>query len=227
MQAIVLAAGKGRRLRSCFPQLPKALIPVGGKPLVTHTLDKIIKAGLNEIYLVINPGEESLFKKFLKGYPLKYLYQESALGPANALSCGESYLKKDFLLSYCDLITNFDYSRLIQAHRKFRPQATLVLKREQSRENEVEVRSGRVVRIVEKPVLSFSHYTAIGVLSLSPEIFNCLEPSSESEDSNLPQAIQRMISEGKEVRFILTKAYRVNLNTKFELLRIAQEAKGK
>ncbi len=219
MQAVVLAAGEGKRLRKYFPGFVKPLIPVKGRPLVTYTLNKIITAGIGEIYLVIKPEYEQVFRKILKNYPLKYLYQKKSEGTARAVLSSERVVKGDFLLSYCDLITNFNYRRLIEFHNKFKPLATLVVKKDDRRDNEVIVKGHRVIKIVEKPKKSFSEYTAIGVMCLSPKIFKYLKKVNPGVDRecHLPVAINMAIREKESIYALKTFAFRVNLNTKEDI----------
>jgi len=71
LQAVVLAAGEGKRLRKYFPRFIKPLVPVNGRPLVTYTLNKIITAGIGEIYVVIRPEYERPFIQILKDYTVR------------------------------------------------------------------------------------------------------------------------------------------------------------
>jgi len=219
LQAVVLAAGEGKRLRKYFPRFIKPLVPVNGRPLVTYTLNKIITAGIGEIYVVIRPEYERPFIQILKDYPVKYLYQRKPEGTAKAVLSGERVIKRDFLLSYCDLITNFNYRRLIEFHNKFKPLATLVVKKDHKRDNEVIVKGHRVIKIVEKPKKSFSEYTAIGVMCLSPKIFKYLKKVNLGIDReyHLPSAINMAIREKEAVYALRTSAFRINLNTKKDI----------
>jgi len=226
LQAVVLAAGEGKRLRKYFPRFIKPLVPINGRPLVTYTLDKIITAGIGEVYLVIKPEYERVFRQILKNYPVKYLYQKKAEGTARAVLSGERVIKRDFLLSYCDLITNFNYRRLLEFHDKFKPLATLVVKKDDRRDNEVVVKGYRVIKIVEKPKKSFSEYTAIGVMCLSPKIFKYLKKVNPGIDReyHLPVAINMAIREKEAVYALKTSAFRINLNTKEDIDNITDSA---
>lgn len=215
MQAVILAAGEGKRLKKYFPALPKPLIPVKNRPLISYTLDKIITSGLKEIYVVINPEHREKFKQILGNYTLNYIYQKKVEGTAKALLSVRKVIKGDFLLSYCDLITSFNYKRLIKFHKKYKPFATLVIKKDDRRDNEVLIENGKVIKIVEKPQISFSKFTAIGIMCLSEKIFKYLQQVKRGRtgEYNLTDALNISIHNKEIVRYILTRARRVNFNT--------------
>lgn len=220
MQAIILAAGEGKRLRSYYPDLPKPLVPLRGRPLVSYTLDKILKAGIKQIYLIIRPQDKEKFEQALRYYSgIKYLYQREPEGTAKALLVAEKVIKGDFLLSYCDLITNFNYRRLIDCHEKFRPFGTLVIKKDTRRDNEVLIKGGKVIKLIEKPKGHFSDYTAIGLMVLSPRIFKYLKRLEKgvNQEYHIPDALGKAIGLGEEIRYVLTKAFRLNVNCKADL----------
>jgi glucose-1-phosphate thymidylyltransferase len=211
---VILAAGEGKRLKKYFPDLPKPLISVKNRPLISYTLDKIITSGLKEIYVVINSEHEQKFKQILKNYTLKYIYQKKAEGTAKALLSVHKVITGDFLLSYCDLITSFNYKRLIKFHKKYRPFATLVVKKDARRDNEILIENDKVIKIVEKPQISFSEFTAIGIMCLSKKIFKYLRQVKRGRtgEYNLTDALNISIHNREVVRAIPTRARRVNFN---------------
>lgn len=89
--AIVLAAGKGTRLNSDFP---KVLYPIGGKPMIEYTLEKLSQLNLGEIILVV--GHKADEVKTCVGPKCKYAIQHEPLGTADAVSSGLSQLDEGF-----------------------------------------------------------------------------------------------------------------------------------
>ncbi len=87
MQAIILAAGEGKRLRPLTLDKPKPLIEINGKSLLEHNMDKLIGL-VNEIILVIGYKGEKVKEKFgnnYRGIKIKYIKQKKLLGTGKAL----------------------------------------------------------------------------------------------------------------------------------------------
>lgn len=89
MQAIVLAAGEGERMRPLTVSYPKAMLPVGGKPLLEHLLGRAKEAGVERFVIVVGHQKEKLMDHFGDGSGLgikiEYVVQEERLGTGHAL----------------------------------------------------------------------------------------------------------------------------------------------
>ncbi|MBD3232549.1 MAG: NTP transferase domain-containing protein [candidate division Zixibacteria bacterium] len=86
--AIILAAGKGKRMKS---DLPKVLHKLNGKPIVDYVIDNVRSAGYNKVILVIGHGRE-LVKKELSDRDLEFAIQAEQLGTGHAVKCAEPFL---------------------------------------------------------------------------------------------------------------------------------------
>ena len=115
-QAVILAAGKGKRMReNCTDptilSTPKHLLKIGGMPIIEHKVKALVERGV-KVCIVVNPKEEALFKKALRRYPVTYCYQTEQLGTAHALYCAKDFVKEDrFLVLMGDDFTH-DIKRL-------------------------------------------------------------------------------------------------------------------
>lgn len=102
-QIVILAAGKGTRMNS---DLPKALVPVNGKPMIFYILETIFASGLDkEPIVVVSPDNEEIIKLALKDYPLRYAIQKEQLGSGHALKSAKDLIKpetKKIFVVYCD-----------------------------------------------------------------------------------------------------------------------------
>lgn len=115
-QAVILAAGKGKRMRdnSTDPTIlstPKPLLKVGGVPIIERKIKELVERNV-DVCVVINPEDEGIFRKTLRKYNVKYCYQAQPLGTAHALFCARSFVKDDtFLVLMGDDFTH-DIKRL-------------------------------------------------------------------------------------------------------------------
>ncbi|KAA9396492.1 glucosamine-1-phosphate N-acetyltransferase [Haloarcula sp. CBA1130] len=106
MQAVILAAGEGRRLGPLTEGRPKPMVPVGNQPILESVLEAAIEAGANEIVLVVGHARERIQSHFGDGdkwgVPIRYVTQEHRIGAAHALSLVESAVEGPFLVLHGD-----------------------------------------------------------------------------------------------------------------------------
>lgn len=87
-KAIVLAGGRGERLRPIVPDLPKPMAPVRGRPFLEYLLDRLVEAGLGEIILSVGYRAETIQRHFGNSYrqvPLRYSIETKSLGTGGAI----------------------------------------------------------------------------------------------------------------------------------------------
>ena len=117
MQAIVLAAGEGSRMKPLTSRLPKVMLPVAGRPLLEHIIARALKAGARNIILVIGYGADSIRSHFGDGssigIEIDYAVQERQLGTGDALMAAESQAHDRFLVLNGDVIPDIESLRII------------------------------------------------------------------------------------------------------------------
>ncbi len=230
MQAVILAAGKGERLRPLTLKRSKAMMPIAGKPMVERVMDTLAAAGLRDFILVIGEADVGLAQHF-EGRGVQFARQAQPLGAANALQCAAPLITDDFVLSACDnLVPSQDVARLLNAWQAApRPQAILTLlpmePEQLSRSGVVALNGDWVTRIVEKPGAGRAPRLA-GLASLplycfSPHFLKYLadmQPSPRGE-YELQDAIQQLIEREGRVRGLHVQS-RLTLTDAADLLAI-------
>lgn len=130
-QAAILAGGQGTRMRS-LTRAPKALLPVNGRPLLTHQLEWLKTAGFEEIFLCLgyeaNQVRDTFGDGSESGVRLKYQVEESPRGTAGAVRDLGSAIFEDLLVLYGDLVVDFDLNALLRDHLESGAAATLVVR---------------------------------------------------------------------------------------------------
>ncbi len=100
---IILAAGKGTRMGS---DLPKALVPLQGKPMIEHLAASVMAAGLDsKPIVVVSPDNHELIKSALNSYDWQYAIQTDQLGSGHAVACAQDFIPVDtdnIVVLYCD-----------------------------------------------------------------------------------------------------------------------------
>jgi NDP-sugar pyrophosphorylase family protein len=160
--AVILAAGKGKRMEPLSGKLPKEMLPVLDRPFMNYNLDYLEDAGIKNVVIIISPNKEFLQRFYGKNYGrmrLFYFVQKNQLGPADAILSAESFLKnkKFFLVQYGDSLTEINLPR--ETISRFKKEggkvdAFLSLRPvdDPSRYGVLKFdRRGRIIGIVEKP----------------------------------------------------------------------------
>jgi len=151
MQAVVLAAGEGTRMRPLTENTPKPMLPVADRPLVAHTADTAIEAGAEELIFVVGYEADAVREFFgdsYNGVPVEFAVQEEQLGTADAVDAASEYLDGPFavlngdnLYDEASLTDLFDAAPSIAAYQVPDPSNYGVLSTD----------GDRVTAIIEKP----------------------------------------------------------------------------
>ncbi len=212
-KAIQLAAGRGTRLGAITAHYPKALLEVGGRPIIVRIIDGLARAGIADLAIVTG-HEAALLEAEVgtgahAGLRIVYVRQERLEGTARALALARGFAGDDhFFFGWGDiLVAAPNYARVIKAARF--ADAVLAV-------NEVDDPAAgaavyvdeemRITRIVEKPPPGTSatrwNNAGFGVLgpAIWPEI-DRLTPSPRGE-YELPQAIAALVASGAAVRAV-------------------------
>ncbi len=126
---VIMAGGKGTRLKPFSQVLPKPLIPINDKTLIEHIINKFNIYGVNKFILTINYKSkiiQSFFSELNKDYKIQFIREEKELGTAGGLSLINKELNKPFFVTNCDTIINEDYSKIYNFHLKEKNHITIV-----------------------------------------------------------------------------------------------------
>jgi len=132
IQAFVLAAGLGTRLRPLTDELPKPLIPIFQKPLVTFALDHLIDVGVNR-FVINTHRHPELFQHFFAareyaGFPTTLVHEPDLLETGGGIKNAESHLGSEPFLTYSgDILTDVNLQPLIEEHFRRGNDVTLAL----------------------------------------------------------------------------------------------------
>ena len=132
MKAIIMAGGKGKRLRAVSGTAPKPMVMLCGRPIMEHIVLLLRECGINDICVTLGYRPEVIKEYFGDGSKwgvrLSYKTEEQPLGTAGGVkSCADFYGDEDFLVISGDAACDFDLKELISEHEKHSPAATLAL----------------------------------------------------------------------------------------------------
>ncbi len=179
---MILAGGPGLHFRPLTYEVPNAMIPFKGKPLLDHLINQIKKAGITEIIICVGHLAEKIIERFGNGsgWDVKITYShddEKPLGTAGALRKAKKHLEGGpFLVIHGDVLSNIDIQDMVGFHDGKSYLATLALTTvdDPSRCGVVRVKGIDLVEYDEKPMRRKykSNLIHAGIYILEPEIFN-------------------------------------------------------
>lgn len=138
MNAFIFAAGLGTRLKPLTDTMPKALVPVDGKPLLYHVIEKLKSAGIKKIVINIHHFGEMIidYVKSQNNFGVEILFsdeREMLLETGGAIKHAVDLLGDEpFLIHNVDILSNVDIKALINAHTESNSAATLLVSKRNS-----------------------------------------------------------------------------------------------
>ncbi len=223
MRAVILAGGKGTRLRPYTTVLPKPLVPVGDRPILELVIRQLAQHGFTKIDLSVGHLGQ-LIKTYFEeidlpeSVELAYHWEDQPLGTAGALRRIEG-LGDDFLVMNGDILTTLDYEQLMRFHRS--QDAALTIS---THEKDVEVSlgvietdDGFVTEYIEKPTMHFQ--VSMGVYAYSAK---ALEMIPEGY-FDFPDLVNALLEKGERVATYKAQARWYDIGTLEEHERATEE----
>lgn len=158
MQALILAGGKGTRLRPLTVYTPKPIVPICNRPFLLYQIDTLRRAGVTDITLSLSYQPEKIEQQLGDGsqfgVKLKYTVEPQPMGTAGAYKFAEDLIREPTVVFNGDVLTDLDLKTMIRQHKEKQAIATIFLMpvKDASMYGVVETADdGRVQRFLEKP----------------------------------------------------------------------------
>jgi dTDP-glucose pyrophosphorylase/CBS domain-containing protein len=175
--AVVMAGGFGNRLRPLTEDLPKPMLPVGGRPLIERIFEQLLDVGVREINVMTHYKPERIIEHFGDGHAfgvkLSYVTEDRPLGTGGALALLPTP-RQTLLVINGDILTQVDFRAMLSFHQEHGSEMTVAVRR-----YEIEVPYGVVecegawIRALkEKPQLGF--LVNAGIYLLEPSVFDLI-----------------------------------------------------
>ncbi|WP_312911801.1 UTP--glucose-1-phosphate uridylyltransferase AglF [Natronosalvus caseinilyticus] len=221
MQAVVLAAGKGTRLRPLTDDKPKGMVEVAGKPILTHCLEQVVDLGADELIVVVGYEKEKIIEHYgddFQGVPITYTHQREQNGLAHALLTVEEHIDDDFMLILGDNIFRANLSDVVRRQQEDRADAAFLVEEvpweEASRYGVCDTNKyGEITDVVEKPEEPPSNLVMTGFYTFTPAIFHAchlVQPSNRGE-YEISEAIDLLIQSGRTIDALRLDGWRADI----------------
>lgn len=201
MKVVIIAGGKGTRIASVNSEIPKAMIPVEGKPIIEHEVLLALRYGFKDFIFIIGHLGEHIRQHFGDGSRwgahIDYFQEEQPLGTAGALGSLREKMDEDFFVFYGDTIMDIDMHAMLDYHRHKQADATLFIHPNDHPYDSDVVdidEEGRVRRFLLKPHpenLVCRNMVNASLFILSPNVLQRIEPGVKShiEKDILPRCL--------------------------------------
>ena len=200
MRAVILAGGKGTRLRPYTTVLPKPLMPIGEMPILEIVLRQLAHAGFGRVTLAVSYLAE-LIEAYCGdgarfGLTIEYSRELEALSTAGPLKLIQG-LDRTFLVMNGDVLTTLDYAAMIRHHRDSGAAATIAVHRRTTKVDFGVVETGAggdLAHYIEKP--EYSYLVSMGINVLEPVALEHIRPG---ESLGMPDLMTRLKNAGLRV----------------------------
>lgn len=184
IKGVIMAGGKGTRLRPLTCGRPKPMVPVVDRPMMEYIVELLVQHGVRDIAVTLCYMPDAIRDHFEDGSRfgarMCYYVEDVPLGTAGSVKNAEDYLDDTFVVISGDALTDIDLSQAVDYHRKKGAIATIVLTRVATPlEYGVVITGddGKITQFLEKPSWSevFSDTVNTGIYILEPEVFSYFE----------------------------------------------------
>ena len=198
---VIMAGGKGTRLKPITNIIPKPLVPIGEKPIMEVIIEKFNAVGVKSFHAIVNYKYEMIESYFSENknpdYRLSYHRETEPLGTAGGLKFLRNIITQSFFVSNCDILVDQDYRDIFNFHKTHKNKITVVAALHHYKipygtlETE---KKGRLISMNEKPEITYKINT--GMYVLEPEVLDWIPDQGVF---NITDLIEKALGEKNSV----------------------------
>ena len=195
---VLMAGGMGARLRPLTENVPKPMLPIGGRPILETIIRNFTNQGYRKFYIAVKHRKEVLQNHFGSGEgfdaEIQYLEEKDRLGTAGALSLLPERPTSPFIVMNSDVLTSVKFENLLRFHSEKDSVATMCAREYTTHVpyGVISTEGSKLVKLTEKP--SHTHFVNAGIYALSPEV---LDHIAEGTRLDMPDLFQTLMNQGR------------------------------
>ena len=189
MKALILAGGRGKRLRPLTDKIPKSLIPINKKPLIQYTINYLKKFGINEI-IVCSGYKSKQIECYLKknknfGCKIEYSTEKTSLGTGGAIKNAiKKFSDESFIVINGDVITNIDLKKILKKPN------TIAANELKTKFGTMKIKNNKILKFNEKEDVQ-NVWMNPGLYHLSTDILKILPRKGSLEAEIFPKLAKK------------------------------------
>ena len=198
--ALIMAGGKGLRLRPLTENCPKPLLPINGKPILEIIIQQCINAGINKFFISVHYLSEQIVNYFGDGsnfgIEINYIYEDAPLGTAGSMQFLKGKVKESILVINGDLLTKANINDIFSYHQLNDAEITICVRENNitSPYGVIEVDGIKYKKMTEKP--TFKYLVNAGIYVFQDKVIDLIK---EKENIDMPELIERSKSLNKNI----------------------------
>lgn len=199
IDAVMMAGGKGERLRPLTEKTPKPLLPVGGKAIIDHNVDRLISYGVQHITVTVNYLKEQIeehYKEPRNGIQIQTVREPKFLGTIGSIKFVPEFFNDTVLVMNSDVFTNIDYEDFfLHFQQNDAEMSVAAIPYDVSIPYGIFDLDGRIIKgLIEKP--KYNYYANAGIYLIKRRALDEIPADTFFHATDL---VEKLISEGKEV----------------------------
>lgn len=223
-QAVILAAGRGKRILPLSAKLPKSMLTILGRPILEYQIEALARAGIKNLLIVVGFRRQEIKDYFGDGKKLgvhiEYIVDKDPKGIASSLYWVKKLIRGPFFCLLGDILVDPKVFAKCLLRMFSRGQKNILLIKNEPAKSaiklqaEVVISGNKIVRIIEKPKSPKSNFRTCGIYKFGEEIFRAIEKTPVSElrgEVELTDAIGKLIDLKNMVYFEKLDSWDINI----------------
>jgi dTDP-glucose pyrophosphorylase len=227
VDAVIMAGGRGERLRPLTDTIPKSLLKVGDKPIMEHNFDRLTSYGIDDFWISIKYLGEQIEAYFENGRNknviVQFVKEDDPLGTIGAVSKIKDFQHKYILITNSDLLTNLNYEHFFLSFLKQGADlAVLTIPYHVSVPYAVlEASNGHIINFEEKP--TYTYYSNGGIYLLKRSIIDVIPKESLYNATDL---MRDLIKQNKKIISYPLQGYWLDIGSHKDYAKAQQDIKN-
>lgn len=207
LDAVIMAGGKGVRLKPYTNDTPKPMLELANKPILAHNIDRLLSFGIKNIYISVNHLKEQIINYISDKYKdknIKFIEETSPLGTIGSIKLVNEWSNDDILVMNADVLTNIDFYDFYQNYKNFEDNMSIATFniRINIPYGILDTTDKKINSLIEKP--SFTYYSNAGIYLINKKMLKYI-PDNQKFDST--ELMEKLIEDGKKVSHFPIRGY--------------------
>lgn len=207
VDAVIMAGGKGVRLKPYTNDTPKPMLELSGKPIIAHNIDRLISFGIKNIYISVNHLKEQIIdyiKKNYSEYNIIFIEENEPLGTIGSIKLVNKWQNDDILVMNADVLTNIDFYDFFQNYKNFKDNMSIATFniRINIPYGILDTTDKKINSLIEKP--SFTYYSNAGIYLINKSMIKYIPQNQKFDSTDL---MEILIEKGKKVSHFPIRGY--------------------